>query len=248
MNDENHFRNLPEPLRLTDQQQEVLDILRKHETEKHRVGDWYWGALYAFYNHNNPDRFSQAAQSLRELIEKLPNIVQDSDVHVHNTNFKELRRNLSTRFSKDAARYEESWKGKQIDLHLDTTLMNIGAYLELSQQPTRKEQIQIAVRKIDPMAGHMGRNIQNLKRDRLFKVLQKLEDYAHHGGSGENTEHEFMLCVENLEQLLFDLLAPVTAQDQTKILSIIDETEHTDTDFKSLYKLITRRGSVTDFV
>ena len=243
MNDKDHFRKQPEPLRLTDQQQEVLDILRKHETDKYRVGDWYLGALCAIDNHNNPDRFSQAAQSLRELIEKLPNVVQDSDIHVHNTNFKELRRNLSTRFSKDAARYEESWKGKQIDLQLDTTLRDFSTYLKLSQQPTRKEQIQIAVRKIDPMAGHMGRNIQNLKRDRLFEVLKKLEDYAHHGGRGENIEQEFILCVENLEQLLFDLLAPVTAQDQAKILSILDQTEHTDTDFKSLYKLITRRGA-----
>ena len=40
-----------------------------------------WGRFMPLENPYNPDRISQAAQSLRELMEKLPRVVRTSDVH-----------------------------------------------------------------------------------------------------------------------------------------------------------------------
>ena len=65
---ENH--NVFEPLVLTSRQRAVLEALKSKETEKYPVSEWYLGALYALDNPYNPDRVSQAAHSLRELLSK----------------------------------------------------------------------------------------------------------------------------------------------------------------------------------
>ena len=69
-------RNVSEPLALTLQQRNVLDALKSNETEECPLSEWYLGALYALDNPYNPDRVAQAAHSLRELLEKLPQVVQ----------------------------------------------------------------------------------------------------------------------------------------------------------------------------
>ena len=65
----------PMPLELSPPQRAVLDSLRRRDSDRYRLSQWYLGALYAVNNPYNPDRFSQAAQSLRELLEKLPRAV-----------------------------------------------------------------------------------------------------------------------------------------------------------------------------
>ena len=132
-------------------QQQVLRALRRKETDKFPLGDWYLGALYALENKYNPDRIAQAAQSLRELLEKLPRVVRESDV-VRSLGFADMRRGIYNRWIKDKERYDGKWKNKKIDTQLDKTLRKIDRYLELNQMPTRKEQIQSAIGQIDPMA------------------------------------------------------------------------------------------------
>ena len=56
------------------------DALRAKQTDEYPLSDWYFGAICALQNKYNPDRISQAAQSLRELLEKLPRVVRESDV------------------------------------------------------------------------------------------------------------------------------------------------------------------------
>ena len=90
------------PLSLSAMQRQVLDALRSVETEECRLGDWYLGALYALENPYNPDRISQAAQSLRELLEKLPRLVRESDVQIYD--FMGMRQGIRQRFIKDKNR------------------------------------------------------------------------------------------------------------------------------------------------
>ena len=222
-------------------QLQVLDALRSVETEEYRLGDWYLGALYALENTYNPDRISQAAQSLRELIEKLPRVVRESDVQ--NPPFSSKRQQISERFIKDKIRYKDGWKGEKIDAKLDTTLRNIDEYLQMSQQPTRKEKIQIAIGQIDPMADQMGSDVQKRKRDAFYKLWEQLQGFAHHGSGSKRDEQEFRPYVATLEQLIYDLLAPISAQDQKEIQAILERTEHSDADAETLYKLISRKGA-----
>ena len=53
---------------LTDQQLELYEALSE---KSEKAGAWYRGALVALSNDNNPERFVQAAHSIRELIKNL---------------------------------------------------------------------------------------------------------------------------------------------------------------------------------
>ena len=220
-------------------QRQVLDALREKQTDEFPLSDWYLGALYALENKYNPDRIAQAAQSLRELLEKLPRVVREGDV-VRSHDFAGMRRGIYNRWIKDKERYDGKWKDETVNTHFDKTLRTIDRYLELNQMPTRKEQIQSAIGQIDPMADIFDPNIQKAKRDQYNKIWTVLEGFAHHG----NTEEQrFLECFSAIDQIIFDLLAPITAQNQEEIRIILEKPTPTEDDINSMLKLITRRGA-----
>ena len=231
------------PMRLSYQQQTVLDLLKKNvKTDQSPLHDWYIGALYALDNEHNPDCIAQAAQSLRELIEKLPRVVQGIDAQgKSHSSFKQTRQNLHDRFSKDTTRYDGAWKGKTIDNDLDKTLRYVGEYLEQNQQPTRNEQMQTAIIKLDPMAKHLGNNIQKKKGDALHGLWTIFEGFVHHRKAADTDV--FNESLEALERILFDLLAPITADDQREIRSILERPYINKSDMERMFSLIERTGS-----
>ncbi len=236
---DNH--TVSEPLRLTPKQQRLLDILRDKETEEYPISNWYLGALYTLDNSFNPDRMSQAAQSLRELLEKLPRVIEGSDVQGYHSDFAGMRRQLNERFLKDKESFPEGWKNKTINAHLAKTLSKFDVYLERNQQPNRKERIGKAVATIDPMVNRFSSEIQEMKRKRLLDLWRRLEDFAHH--KSEPDEKEFRRCLEDLERTIYDLLAPITAQDQKEIQSILNCTVRSEADIDRIFFLIERRGA-----
>ncbi len=221
-------------------QRQVLDALRAKETDEYPLGDWYLGALYALQNKYNPDRISQAAQSLRELLEKLPRVVRESDVP-RPYNFKEMRKNINKRWIKDKKRYDGKWKGVTVNNHFDKTLRKIDEYLEFNQMPDRKDQIQLAIRRIDPMADMFDPKIQKLKRDQFHNIWTEIEGFAHHRSNPD--EQRFLECCSAIDQIIFDLLASVTAQNQQEIRTILEKPVPAEDDINSMLKLITRRGA-----
>ena len=239
--DEIPMREQPMPLTLTLQQREVLAALQSKETEEYPLSKWYLGALYALENPHNPDRVSQAAHSLRELVEKLPRVVREGEVRGNAPDFAGLRRDIRAHLLKDKGRYTGAWKGKEIDGHLAETLERIDRYLEINQQPTRREQVQTAIAGIDPMARQLGRNIREKKRDDLYKLWRSLEGFAHHRDLPD--VEKFRECLEGLERAVFDLLAPITAQDQREIQSILALSERSERDVGRMLELIERRGA-----
>ena len=233
--------DVSELLVLTSKQQAVLEVLQSKQTEKSPLGDWYIGALYALNNHYNPDRVAQAAHSLRELLQKLPRIVQGNEVHVSATDFAGMRRNINDRILKDKERYSEGWKNKIIDARLNKTLGKIEDYFSHNQQPTRKEQIKQAVATIDPMVNSFGSEIQEVKRNQYHHLWNQLEKFSHHGIRPDVAE--FKKCLEELENIVFDLLAPVTAKDQKGIQTILSLPDKSDSDVERMFSLIERRGA-----
>ena len=227
-------------LELSPQQQEVLSALRSSETDQNRLSRWYLGALYAINNPYNPDRISQAAQSLRELVEKLPRIF-DSEAQFGSQGLRGMRDGLNLRFEKDKKRYEQGWKDRRIDGHLDKTLRRIDRYLELNRAPSRSEQIQQGLTKIDPLVNQLDQEVQIEKRDRILDLWRKLEEFAHHRSSLGLSD--LMDCLETFERAVLDLLAPITAEDQLEILSILNQFERSENDVSRMLTLIKRRGA-----
>ena len=239
--DEIPMHEQPTPLTLTLQQQSVLAALQSKETEEYPLSRWYLGALYALENPHNPDRVSQAAQSLRELVEKLPRVVREMDAQGTAFDFAGMRRDINARLLKDKERYPEGWKGQGIDSRLDKTLRKVERYVELNRQPTRKEQMQRAVTDIDPMVDQLDRGVREAKRNHLHDLWQRLEGFAHHKRNPD--VEKFRESMEILERTVFDLLAPITAQDQQEIQSILALSERSEGDVERMLELIERRGA-----
>lgn len=244
MNDESLNQKQPIPLELTAQQMVVVEALKSKETTKYPLSEWYLGALYVLNNYHNSDRVSQAAHSLRELLEKLPRVVRDMDDQGSLPDFKGMRRNLRERFSEDKKRYKREWKDKKIDDGLGKTLREVDNYLELSQQPTRKEQIQAAIAELDPMVDQLDSQILQIrqrKRDERHDLWKGLESFAHHNRS-PNVE-EFEEYLRTLERIILDHLAPATEQDQHEIQSILRLSEKSEDDVKRMLSLVERKGA-----
>lgn len=238
-------------LKLDPRQQSVLKALREKQTKKYPLGDWYRGAIYALNNCHNPDRFSQAAQSLREVHEKLPQVVGEMDVQAPPHILQEKRREcIDERLSKDKKRYHEEWKGKEIDDHLAETLGKIEDYLELYRQTSRKEKMQNAMKKIDPKTSYLNEETR-LKRAKEWGGLrQKLIWYAHHDETGKNDMADFKKCLETFEKLILDFLTPIIAQDHREIRLILNRSIHFKNDEEReerLLSLIERKETNFDF-
>ena len=238
--------NVYQPLKLTPLQHRVLKALKGIETNRYPLSEWYCGALYTLDNPHNPDRIAQAAQSLRELLEKLPLVVQGIDTqgrtsgHV-GSGFRNMRSDIEKHILEYKKRCPGEWQGQKIDNHLAKALRIVEDYLERNKQPDRKEKIKKAVTSIDPMADRFDSQIRERKRDRLHRLWRRLEDFAHHSRK-LNTE-SFKTCLEELEATVFDLLAPITAENQRAIQTILNCADRSDTDIERMFLLIERRGA-----
>lgn len=230
---------------LNPKQQSVRNALLSKETKEYPVSQWYVGALYALDNPHNPDRISQAAQSLREFVEKLPRVVHGSDVQGSNTDFAGMRRSINDRILKDKKRYPDGWKDKVIDSRLDKTLRKVENYFERNRLPTRQEQMQQAVSTIDPMVNQLDRAIQDTKQTQLLNLWKILEGFAHHKSNADI--EGFNKCLEELENIVLDLLAPETAQNQQEIQAILSRSDRSDSDVERMFSLIERRGANSAF-
>ena len=236
---ENH--EVSKPLILTSKQRDVLEVLQSKQTEKYPLSRWYTGALHVLNDHYNPDRVAQAAHSLRELLEKLPEVVHGGDVKVRIPGFAEKRNIINERLFKAKKRYPEGWKGKPIDKNVTKLLTDVEEYLELTRQPTRRERIQQTLATIDPMVNSLDSETREAKRDRYYHLWDQLENFAHHKSNPDIAE--FNNCLKELENAVFDLLAPITAQDQKEIQTILNLSDKSKNDIQRMFSLIERRGA-----
>lgn len=232
-------------IELTSRQRQVIEIFKTAKSRKYPLGNWFLGAIYAAKNTHNPDRFAQAAQSLRELLEKLPRVFVESAAQESRPNFQGMRGNLYSRLCSDKERYEREWKGKTIDAGLDETIRGLDRYLELNHTPTRKEQIHSVMNKLDPMHDSLDQGIRAEKSEQFHSLWKAFEGLAHHNSNDD--EDFFWEQLALAERLIIDLLAPSTAQDQGKIKAISSMQQPEPSDIEQLIELVKRRGANYDF-
>ncbi len=229
------------PLNLSARQQDVVQSLRSRETERYPLSRWYLGALYAVSEKNNSDRYSQAAHSLRELIEKLPLVIHESDFQIGGYDVTSHRRDIYNRLQKDRIRYADGWSSQVIDPQLSNTLRKVEVYFQNVQKPSRRERIQKLVARVDPLADQLDRRIQESKLEKIHQLSQELVQIAHHRRT--SMASGLKECPRSLEAIILDLLAPITAQDQMEIQSILSQTCRSNEDVDRLLDLIRRRGA-----
>ena len=225
---------------LTVQQRDVLEALRGRENERYPLGQWYLGAIYALSNPHNPDRYSQAAQSLRELLEKLPRVVLDTPMQVGNYPFLEAQQALRSQLSEAAERYEGEWSGKTIDPELSKTLSEMQEYLVQRQKPTRRDSVNRAVANLDPLFDQLEGNVRTRKLSELAHIWAELENHAHHGSTNPEAFQSF---VDSLDRVILDVLAPIRAEDQLEILAILQEPHKSPESVTRIFDLIEKNGA-----
>jgi len=229
------------PITLTSIQRQVVDILNTTNSSKYPLAEWYLGAIYAAKNIYNPDRYSQAAQSLRELLEKLPRLFIETGVQLSRPNFQDMRSSLYSQLLSAKKRYGGEWNEKAIDVKLEKFILGIESYFELNKTPTRKDQIHYLMRKLDPMHDALDQGIRLEKSDQFRRLWKTLEDLAHHKTIPDDKLFWEQLAI--VERLIVDLLAPITAQDQVAIRTIISKPHLEQNDVVELIELVKRRGA-----
>jgi hypothetical protein len=235
--------NSAAPLTLTTRQQAVHGLLLKRQKADCQIATWYMGALYAMDNHHNPDRLSQTAQSLRELLEKLPRVLSDEDVipSVTGGNLKQKRVSIETRLKRDKERANGDWQGYTITPHMDKTLRGLEQYLEWNQQPNRTDEAFKSTSHTDPMASVLSPTITEHKRIRFMEVWKGLQGYAHHASDASGTEISHLIT--RCEEIILEAFAPVKAEDQLRIHTIVTSESPTGTDMKDALQLMSKSGA-----
>ena len=75
----------------------------------------------------------------------------------------------------------------------------------------------------------------------LYELWKKLEGFTHH--NSKQSIESFKKCLEELENTVFDLLAPITAENQKEIQTILQNANRSDTDIEKMFSLIESRGA-----
>lgn len=242
---ESQERSLTKSLALSVKQQTLVNALRAKEIDDLKIADWYLGALHALANRSNPDRIAQAAHSLRELLEKIPLIFNTEQISVKGGDLKGLRAAIEKKIQrcKDGV-YKDGWIGKTINKKLNNALESIECYINRNNQPSRLDKIKSGLSGIDPMSQHYPEDLLLMKKksEQYKKIWAETEGITHHNTTC--TVERFENILSKVEDMLFDLLAPITAEDQKELSVIIDKGDDVnEDDIQNALRLIQRRGA-----
>lgn len=181
----------------------------------------YLGALAALADLGNPDRFAQAAHSLREMMDLMPDAV---DVRV-----EALREKLTNK----GAKLERAWEAAQrsaclqdgvwqgtIDRRLDNFLVEASVFYtwKAEHQPRRRAEFGMTLMELDVSGKPAPPPLHELN----IKAWIEMHDYfvgvAHHSNLDVS---EFEGWVNALEQTILNLLVPRTYADFDSIDAIL---------------------------
>lgn len=209
---------------LSSSQQRLWDCLRSLRMDKLPFDQWYLGALYALENPMNPERFSQAAQTMRELLEKLPKAVKQLVlVEESKVDFTQLRSTLIRKYDQAKSGYPDGWLGKQIDVPLDSSLQSLDEYIKASNKgkPSRSQKVIELVyhsAKKDPLYKPNEQLIVEQRKIRIEAIWKFFEKVAHHGSV---SDAEFEMYLRNCENELLSIFETSPSVDLNRLTKII---------------------------
>ena len=213
-----------EPFVLAGQQ---LAVYRALAEKDGRLAGWYAGARKTFADAKNPERFPQAAHSIRELMNNLHSI---ADVPV-----KADTGNLGSEFAVMTERWQRAqrtsdcyvggrWEG-EIDPAARRGFEAVEVIIEwdANNRPKRVEVQRLTIRSLDVS----GRDLPGWIEDAFIRMWDEWRTFfikvCHHGH--ETTEEEFSATLEELERFILDRLKPRTFTEQATLDELIAEAE-----------------------
>mgnify|MGYP003110353660 CR=1 FL=1 len=238
MTQEENSPNLPRlvedqgrPLELDEQQQQVYTALINHAGKKWRLAEWYCGALQAVRS-QGPDYLAQAANSIREISEKLPQL---AGINLPESPHNKTKDAIAKILELKADSYQAGWEGNPINCELSEALGLLETLQPLYDAPPRTRMLQSALEKRDRFSGMLSKELRKA-RDNQFRELGKFfQSVTHH--QKFPTHEEFLDKLGLFEKLLLHYLTPITAEQHAEIQRLIDHspTPESEAQLKELF-------------
>lgn len=212
--------------RLNNQQQTLNRTLAEKDTV---LSTMYLGAL-AVLGSENPDRYALAAHGLRELMEKIPRIVEiriKAGKETLKTKAINLENFWKTACEKSDCCKSNAWKG-EIDSHLSKCLKELDKFFRWFNEhfPRRKAETAATLRGLDGSGRRLPSPLEDLNIEKWEAIRHYFQGVAHHRSFP--TTEDFSQWRYALEAMLLDLLRPRTYEDFDEIDKIIREGEEND--------------------
>jgi hypothetical protein len=204
------------PVALTRKQAEVFELLQGLSTERDKFHEWYQGAIVVL-NSLSSDRIPQAAHSIRELCDKLPDRI--ADIPKFNSPVSPVKSLQGDFLEVKKGGYAEGWKDKTINRGLTKLLIRLEEIFKLFNEPPRTARLKMALTASDPQAEFMSKEHREARDETFERIGSFFQDVTHHKRIVNETE--FRQELELFESLLLNYLTPCTAAQQNELMSLI---------------------------
>lgn len=186
----------------------------------------YRGALAVLATTGNPDSLAQSAHSLRELIEKLPEHLDETVTRL-NYNLGNETKNVANQLEsakRSKCRQDGSW-AEEIDNPLRSFLGKVEQFLDSFEEhrPKRRTQTEKVLKNLDPTGRPLPGPIQDLRVKEWDHYHSFFQAVSHHRKTV--SLEEFNLVAEAFELYLVEKLIPRTFEDYDVIDRLVDEGE-----------------------
>lgn len=201
-------------------------LLRALDDRDVALSAMYRGGIAVLEDSSNPDRFAQCAHSIRELMEKLPELL-DVPTKAQKESLKAKVREVEDAYNGALKKTEcfsvtVGWDGT-IDGHLRKLLSRIGSFFEwfASHHPRRRDELHGVLVRLDGSGRQLPKPLASLNVDAWDKKRDYFQSVAHHRRVAN--EQEFRQWLDALERFLLDRLQPRTFDDFAEIDALIGE-------------------------
>lgn len=190
------------------------------------LANMYLGAVCALSQPRNPERFAQAAHSLRELIDKIPRYIE-VDMKAHGERLGNKVDVLEKRWEglsrKTKCLQDGQWRGP-IDESLSGFLQELRVFFQWREghSPRRKQETSTLFRKLSGSDMSLPHSLESENVSEWHRLRDYFIDILHHRrAAGE----EFPQRFGDLEHFLLDRLCPRTLMNLKEIDKIICDGE-----------------------
>jgi hypothetical protein len=201
----------------TGPRQALFDAL--HESDP-KSADFYWGALLAIVDRQNPERLFQAAHSIRELLEKAPVLagVLAAPSQRLNDKLTPLRakfQRLAPHLQEDGTWAENSEKKVVAVLQ---ELRSVVHWIDANFRQ-RKEEVRILLRALTGPGIFLPSDVEDAEIEEFMALKNYFTELAHHRFSP--TEEDFNQKLTNAETILLRKLRPEPSADFAAIDALL---------------------------
>lgn len=195
-------------------------LIRALASRDKALASTYHGAVWALAMAGNPDRLAQCAHSIRELMEKLPEVL-DVPVKAQKESLKAKVQEIDVAFTDTCKRSScraptSGWNG-EVDPHLGKFLDRLDTFFAWfrAHNPRRREELQNMLARLDSSGRSLPEPLAKINVNTWDAMRDFFQSVAHHRRAVEQAE--LLGYMDSLERFLLDALEPRTFDDFEEI-------------------------------